>query len=274
MSRAKSVIVRSAALAVVLSITPLPTNGQAVRVVVLDSSSTAPLSNALISLLDSTAGLIALHRTNDRGVGWLKVPEPGHFAIFVQKQGYPQLVSNWLTFGNTDTLEVTFRLTAVPQILSRVIVTAEQDSVGPLLPAGVNAKTLAGRIFTPSDIAAHSMGAANYIDVLESIGRSDFIVTRWEGKSCVTSTRLIRRPTMSRPLCARVYVNNMRADFEMALDLVSPESFDSAVWLRSSGAGLLYGSAQSGEDESVLLLYTKDWRRIQTKSGPKPPLWF
>jgi hypothetical protein len=83
-------------------------------------------------LLDTAAELIGLRRTDDRGVSWLTVPSPGHFAVFVQKQGYSQLVSNWLALGATDTLEVTFRLSAVAQRLSRVVVTAEIDSVGPL----------------------------------------------------------------------------------------------------------------------------------------------
>jgi hypothetical protein len=61
-----------------------------------------------------------------------------------------------------------------------------------------------------------------------------------------------------------VYVNNMRADFRMAIDLVTPENLDFAVWLRAADAGVLYGSALSGEDESVLLLYTKDYRRTHT----------
>ena len=265
MRRSKFVLRWILATGIALLSTSLPARGQAVRVVVLDSANSTPISDAFISLIDTTAGLMGLRRTNDRGVSWLTVPSAGHYAVFVQKQGYAQLVSNWLTFGNTDTLEVTFRLTATAQMLGRVVITAALDSIGPLLPRGLNAKTLAGRVIKPSEIATHSMGAGSYLNILESVGRGDFRITRWGDSSCVTPTRQIRRSSMSRPLCARVYVNNMRADFVMAQDLVTPENLDFAVWVRASEAGALYGSALPGEDETVLLLYTKDWRLTMRK---------
>lgn len=75
---------------------------------------------------------------------------------------------------------------------------------------------------------------------------------------------------MNHPVCVRVYVNNMRADFDMAMSLVSPENPDFAVWIRASDAGALFGSALPGEDERVLLLYTKDWRQTHTRRPPTP----
>lgn len=263
-ARPRITVGRQLAAVIVLGLISAPVNAQAVRVVVVDSSSAAPLSDVLVSLLDTAGEVIGMRRGNDRGVSWLTVPSAGHFAVLVYSPGYRHLVSNWLAVGDTDTLEVTFRLSAVAQSLSRVVIAAQMDSVAPLLPLGINAKTIAGRVIMPAEIAAHSMGARDYIDVLGSTGAADFIITYFGGGRCITSTRRIRRPTMNGPLCARVYVNNMRADAGMAIDLATPENLDFAVWLRSIDAGVLYGSALPGEDESVLLLYTKDYRRTHT----------
>jgi hypothetical protein len=54
-TRARNCIRRQLAAVILLALTSVPVQGQAVRVVVVDSSSAAPLSDVLISLLD-TAG--------------------------------------------------------------------------------------------------------------------------------------------------------------------------------------------------------------------------
>lgn len=262
--RVRKCIRQSLAAVILLAVTSGLVQGQAVRVVVLDSSSAAPLPDVLVSLLDTAGEVIGMRRSTDRGVSWLTVPSVGHFAVLVYSPGYRHLVSNWLAVSDTDTLEVTFRLSAVAQSLSRVVIAAQMDSVAPLLPPGINARTIAGRVIMPSEIAAHSMGARDYIDVLGATGAADFVITYFGGGRCITSTRRIRRPTMNGPLCARVYVNNMRADSGMAIDLATPENLDFAVWLRAADAGVLFGSARRDEDESVLLLYTKDYRRTHT----------
>lgn len=258
-ARARITVRRQLATVVFLGLASAPVHAQAVRVVVVDSSSAAPLSDVLVSLLDTAGEVIGMRRGNDRGVSWLTVPSAGHFAVVVYSPGYRHLVSNWLAVGDTDTLEVTFRLSAVAQRLSRVVIAAQMDSVAPLLPPGINARTIAGRVIMPAEIAAHSMGARDYIDVLGSTGAADFVITYSGSDRCITALR-----RLGRPRCARVYVNNMRADSGMAIDLATPDNLDFAVWLRAADAGVLYGSALAGEDVSVLLLYTKDYRRTHT----------
>lgn len=265
-TRSRKHFTRLAGALILLALSSPVVSAQALRVVVIDSTTAAPLSGVLVSLMDTAGDLIRIHRSDSRGVAWLNVPSAGQFAVLAVAPGYRNLVSGWLAVVNDDTLEVTFRLSQVARELSRVVVTAEIDSVTPLLPPGINARTLAGRVITPTEIAAHASGAGSYINVLQSTGASDFIVTTWEGHQCITSTRMMRRPSQNRPLCARVYVNNKRVDYDMALDLVTPENLDFAVWVRSIDAGVFFGSALNNEDESVLLLYTKDYRRTRMKS--------
>jgi hypothetical protein len=236
------------------------TGAQAIRVVVLDSAESRPLPDALVSLLDSAAELLTMRRSDARGAAWLSAPAPGHYAVRVQMIGRPSIISEWLALGNTDSLEVTFRLARAPVVLSPVLVAAQRDSVTPLLPPGINPRAIAGRVIVPAEIAAHSMGARDFVDVVGGIGVAGLTISNWRDgtleRHCIASTRT--------GMCARVYVNNMRADAISAIDLATPENLDFAVWLRPADAGVLYGTARPNEDGSVLLLFTKDYRRTHT----------
>ena len=244
-------------------------DGQVIRIAVADSGSGRPVPGALVSLLDSAAELLMLMRSNAVGAAVLHAPGAGRFAVRVQSIGREVLVSDWLSLADIDTLEVTFRMKRAAVVLSPVLIAAQRDSITPLLPPGINPKAIAGRIIVTAEVAAHSMGARDYVDVLGAVGVTGLTVSTWRDemgveRRCIASTR-----SVSRRACVRVFVNNMRAEPASAVDLATPENLDFAVWLRPEDAGVLYGTARPNEDSSVLLLFTKDWRR--THSFRRPP---
>jgi len=239
---------------------------QAIIVVVTDSTRGNTLEGALVSLLDKNAELLVMQRTRDDGRITFSVSDgAGHYAISVQRFGFQSLVSNWIPVANTDTLEVTIRLRPVTE-LPPVVIKGQLDSITPLLPPGINPKAMSGRIIVPAEIDRHSMGARDFVDVLGSIGIAGLTTTiiradrfRPEHR-CIASVRSI-----STRACVEVYVNNMRATTDQAIDLASPENLDFAVWLRAVDAGVLYGT---GASDGVLLLYTKDYRRARSARPP------
>lgn len=256
------------AVAILLaSVVPLPSSAQVLFVVVRDSSRDVPLDGALVSLLDGNGDLRTAVRTPDSGGVRLRASEPGNYAVLVERIGYRRLVSNWIPLGNTDTVEVTVRLSALPLSLAPIVIEAHRDSITPLLPSGIHPKTMAGRIFYPTEIERRTMGARDYSDVIfatGTIGLTQTLVrdsaTKMEVR-CIASTRSVTRT--SRPECVLVLVNNVRMSPGQAVDFATPENLDFAIWLRPVDAGVLYGT---GAQNGVLLLFTKDWRRARSVS--------
>jgi hypothetical protein len=237
---------------------------QVLVVVVSDSATKSTLSDAMVSLIDSSADLLHFRRTDLNGRAALNISSgAGLYAVRVERRGYQGLISNWIPVANTDTLEVTIRLRRLTE-LPEVVVAAQRDSITPLLPPGINPKAISGKVLVPADIARHTMGARDYVDVIESLGVAG-LTTR-----IIRATRFTPEHRCLASVrgggCAMVLVNNMRATPEQAINLATPENLDFAVWLRAVDAGVLYGTDSA---DGVVLLFTKDYRAARTARPPE-----
>lgn len=232
-----------------------PGAAQHIRGTVVDSITGRPVRDARVSLLDSTASIIGVVRTDRKGVFKLNAPEAGTYAVDARGLGLQPLTSGWIVASAVDTFEVTLRVTARVNVLSEVTVTAQRDSIlNTVSILGLKPGTIGGRVITPAEIEQVRGSAANYMDVLQSVSVTGFKVIRWRNRSvehqCYGTTRA---QGTGLPPCALVYIDNLRVDPETAVDLARPELIDWAIVLRPQeatmfGAGSIYG---------VLLIGTK-----------------
>ncbi len=235
-------------------------SAQVLTVIAKDSADGARLPDVLVSLLDTSASLVSANRTSRDGRAVFEVHGAGHYALRAQRIGWRPAVSEWIPVATSDTLEVTLRLARIAVQLSPVVVESQRDSISRLVPLGINLKSLAGRLIVPAEVAAHTGGARDYVDVIGSVGVAGLVVNNWRDamqreRRCIGSSR-----SVSRRECVAVYVNNVHTDPELAMDLVPPEQLDFAIWLRAADAGVLYGT---GSADGVLLLFTKSYRRVR-----------
>lgn len=238
---------------------PQVPRAQIVTVIVRDSATTEPLGDVLVSLLDTTAALVAAQRTSRRGQTTFRVPGPSHYALRVQHLGWRQLVSAWIPVADRDTLEVTVRPARLTVTLTPVLIAAQQDSISRLVPLGINPRAFAGRIIVPAQIEAHEPGSRDYVELLGAVGIPGLVTHRWVAghreQHCIASAR-----SLSHKYCAVIYVNNVRTDAQNAIDVASPSNLDFAIWVPPIEAGVLYGGDAAA---GVLLLFTKDYRLVR-----------
>ena len=231
---------------------------QRVTVIARDSATAAYLPDVLISLLDTTAGVVTAMRTDHSGRAELAVPAPGSYAVRALRIGWRPIVSGWITIAGSDSLEITVRMPRIVVNLSPVVIRAQRDSISHLVPPGINVKSLTGRLVVPAEVAAHAPGSRDYVDVIGSVGVAGLTVNTWRDawqreRRCIGSSRSI-----SRRECVAVYVDNVRTDPEAAMDLATPDRLHFAIWLRPGDAGVLYGT---GTSDGVLLLFTNAYSR-------------
>lgn len=233
-----------------------PLQAQHIRGTVVDSANGRALRDIRVSLLDSTASIVAAVRTDKKGGFKLDAPGDGVYAVDARGLALRPLTSGWISATVADTFEVTLRVTTRATVLSEVVVTAQRDSIlNTVTILGMKPGTIGGRVVTPVEIEQVRGSAANYLDVLQSVSVTGFSVVRWRDRTgehqCYAIGR--NRGTGMKP-CALVFVDNIRVDPETAIDIARPELMAWAIVLRPQEAGVQFGiDAVNG----VLLIGTK-----------------
>lgn len=229
---------------------------QHIRGTVVDSVNGRALPDVRVSLLDSTASIVAAVRTDKKGVFRLNAPGDGVYAVDARGEALHPLTSGWITATTVDTFEVTLRVTKRVTVLSEVVVMAQRDSIlNTVAILGMKPGTIGGRVVTPVEIDQVRGSAANYMDVLQSVAVTGFSIWRWRDRSggehqCYAIGR--NRGLGVKP-CVLVFVDNIRVDPETAIDIARPELIEWAIVLRPQEAGVQFGSDASN---GVLLIGT------------------
>lgn len=239
------------ALAVVLGAFFQAAHAQVVRGTVLDSASGIPLSNVMITLIDTTGSVISAQRTTREGRFKFTPTTDAITAVYSRGIGWQPSSSGWLTAWQGDTLEITLRLQPIATQLSEVVIRAERDSMrryGSVF--GLRIASLGGKYVTPSEVAQAAMSAPSYIDIVGKQAFAGYYVA-CQDRNC--STRCVAS-LRDRGACLMVVVDNMRMEPEQAIDAAPPELIDYIVVLKSSEAGVLFGT---GSSAGVLAIFTK-----------------
>ncbi len=240
--------------------------GQSIRGTVRAGDSGDAQRDILVSLLDTSASVIAAVRTDAAGRFRLPVAEPGTYAVTAVAIGYQRVTSGWLQLKTEDTLDVTLRLPRLANILTPVTITAQRDSLMALDVMGVSLRTLAGTFVTQGEIERASTATSNITEVVQNlripaIALRHFKVNtgdpRLDGeRSCLVYSRAVRNA------CVTVVIDGIKYTSDenlLQLDsFLKPEQIRGMVFIRPAEAGVLFGADTCN---GVLLVITKTGRQ-------------
>ncbi len=105
---------------------PLPLTAQAVRGVVLEQPGSAPVSGALVSLLDAAGKVRAEVLTDASGRYLLRAPAAGRYQLRADRVGYRSATSSPVELASGATVEQTLRAPAEHVQLEALVATAER----------------------------------------------------------------------------------------------------------------------------------------------------
>ena len=248
---------RRCVVALALCVTATTAPAQEMHGTVRDSASGRVLQGAMVTLLDSTAQMIAAIRTPRTGVWRFTIPASGRVALDVRLVGFAPLTSGWITVAPTDTFDVTLRLHPIAFQLSEVRVEAQRDSIAEAVRGllGLDLRSLGGRFITPAQIDVHRAGAVDYMDLLRSQALPGYFVREIDTRTGIRCYAQARPPA---PGCLMVVVDGMRVDPMAAVEVAPPYLVDYAFVLKGQEAGVLWGT---GSSNGVLYIATKGARK-------------
>lgn len=236
--------------ALLLLLTSTALHAQTIRGVVLDSLTRQPVEGAIVTLLDSTADVVALVRTSDRGRFALTGKGSAFYAFDARSLGYRRHISQWVTLAHDDTVEVTVRISRLPISLSAVRIRAERDDIRARPFLGMSFRAMGAQIITPSELDAFRGGERDYLDLLQWVLPPAFAVRTLDAAFATRCVTLIRAQR-----CSLVFVDNMRmADAATAIAVTPPEQIHHVVVVRPADAGVLFGT---GSEAGVIMIFTK-----------------
>ncbi|MFN8665587.1 MAG: TonB-dependent receptor [Gemmatimonadaceae bacterium] len=225
---------------------------QVIRGVALDSVSREPLSNVIVTLLDSAANFLGAVRSSERGRFVLNGHGSGFYALDARSLGFKRLTSPWIPLESSDTVEVTLRIVRAPVTLSPVVVRAERDAILDRSFLGMNFKAMGARILTPSEIESVRGGARDYVDLVQSISPVGYLPKSIDGSAGARCIAWMRTGG-----CLLVFVDGVRMrDPVQAISVAPPEQVSHVVLIRASEAGVLFGT---GSSSGVLMIFTKQY---------------
>lgn len=233
---------------------PLRLPGQVVRGAIRDSTST-PIRDALVAVVDSGARVLASVRTDARGEYRVQLSRPGEVAIFARRLGFTPKRSPFQVIGATDSISIDLTLSGAPVRLSAVLIRSQRDSIRQTRVFGMDMRTIGGTIITPAQVDQAVMGARNILDVFNRQAVLGFSVD--EDRGCIIHERGFPRE------CLPAIVDGMLVPDGRALrDMVAPETIDYMMVLRGHEVGVLFGSIS---EQGVVVVVTKNG----LKRGPR-----
>lgn len=103
-----------------------PASSQSVIGRVLDDVSDTPLPATSVMLLDSAGTTVAVDLADSTGWFALLPPGPGDYSVVAHRMAYEMMLSPVMAMGPGSTVELEFRMTAVPIELEGITVSTER----------------------------------------------------------------------------------------------------------------------------------------------------
>ncbi|MGQ0766646.1 MAG: carboxypeptidase regulatory-like domain-containing protein [Gemmatimonadota bacterium] len=231
---------------------------------VANRTDSAPLHDALVSLIDTTGGMVAAVRTDRRGRYTINVPGSGVYAVVASNPGFKRVVSGWLEVTASETLDVKLRLDRQATVLSPIVVSAQRDSLMEFRVRGVPLKTLAGSVITQAEFKQASEGTTRTTEAIQNLRIPTVYLKSFEVsvgdprvdgfRTCLTFIRTDG--------CITIVIDGLRLSSDDQLfhldEVVRPEQVKGMVMLRPAEAWVLFGTDTAN---GVLLIITKTGSR-------------
>ncbi len=223
---------------------------QDVRGTVIDDSTGAIVSRVRVSAISADSVLLAASTSDDNGRFRFRVEPRSDFRITAARIGYSPNASAMISAEQLETLEIQLRITSRPLALPSVSVVASKVARTSSDRRLERAKTLGGRIISPSSIRAAAPTARTLGDLMRRVaGASVQVVSGYGASTCLLVQR--NANLQQRQTCALLVVDDVASGGDA---FVAPTDVEFIVVVPASAATVRFG--ERGRNGAVVV-YTR-----------------